>query len=85
MSSPFHIIGLRPVLQRTTELFCNKHSYRRLRCNCFGAAFLGSAGKKGKGKKGKASSSAPGPQDQKLNHSLDMIDAFSKLKVVRLL
>lgn len=44
-------------------------------------AFLGNAGKKGKGKKGKASSSAPAPQDQKLNHSLDMIDAFSKLKV----
>ena len=45
------------------------------------AAFLGNAGKKGKGKKGKASSSVPAPQDQKLNHSLDMIDAFSKLKV----
>lgn len=47
---------------------------------CFYAAFLGSA-KKGKGKKGKSGSSAPAASDQKLNHSLDMIDAFSKLKV----
>lgn len=45
------------------------------------AAFLGNASKKGKGKKGKAGASTPAQTDQKLNHSLDMIEAFSKLKV----
>lgn len=44
------------------------------------AAFLGGASKK-KTKKGKPSSGSSGPSDQKLNHSLDMIEAFSKLKV----
>jgi hypothetical protein len=44
-------------------------------------AFLGSGTKKGKGKKGRSAPAAASAADQKLNHSLDMIDAFSKLKV----
>lgn len=51
---------------------------------CGGAVFYGSGGKKGKGKKGakaKSGASAAAPADQKLNHSLDMLDAFSTLKV----
>lgn len=47
--------------------------------------FYGSAAKKGKGAKksakAKAGPSAVAPADQKLNHSLDMLDAFSTLKV----
>jgi len=45
---------------------------------------MGSGAKKGKGKKGKSAPAAAASGDQKLNHSLDMIDAFSKLKVLRL-
>ena len=42
---------------------------------------MGSGAKKGKGKKGKSTPATAMGGDQKLNHSLDMIDAFSKLKV----
>ena len=47
------------------------------------AAFFGtSSAKKGKGKRSKAAASGQAaPADQKLNHSLDMINAFTTLKV----
>lgn len=44
-------------------------------------SFMGSATKKGKGKKGKSQTSSQTPATQKLNHSLDMMEAFFKLKV----
>ena len=48
------------------------------------AAFFGtSSAKKGKGKRSKAAGSGQAaPADQKLNHSLDMINAFTTLKVL---
>ena len=46
------------------------------------AAFYGTGPKKAKGKKGKVPTvGQSSPTDQKLNHSLDIIDAFGKVKV----
>ena len=42
---------------------------------------MGTAGKKGKSKKGGKQTSSQAPAAQKLNHSLDIVDAFFKLKV----
>lgn len=42
---------------------------------------MGSSAKKGKGKKAKQGGGDKQPPAQKLNHSLDIIDAFDTLKV----